>query len=81
MTHVELDNAISAGVQWGSIGAGMVSTFEENSARLERNHTLEAWAKLDRMEKAMIIAVRRIGNAMQNLQTEAEIRASKRKMK
>jgi hypothetical protein len=59
----------------------MVPTFEENSARLERNYTLEAWANLDRTEKAMIIAIRRIGNAMQNLQTEAEIRASKRKMK
>ena len=81
MTRVELDNAISAGIQWGSIGAGMVPTFEENSARLERNYTLEAWSKLDGMEKAMIVAIRRIGNAMQNLQTEAEIRASKRKMK
>ena len=59
----------------------MVPTFEENSARLERNYTLEMWSKLDGMEKAMIVAIRRIGNAMQNLQTEAEIRASKRKMK
>jgi len=59
----------------------MVPTFEENSARLERNYTLEAWSKLDGMEKAMIIAIRRIGNSMQNLQVEAEIRANKRKMK
>ena len=76
-----MDDSISAGIQWGSIGAGMVPTFEENSARLERGYTLEAWSKLDRTEKAMIIAIRRIGNAMSNLQTEAEVRASKRKMK
>jgi hypothetical protein len=81
VTRVELDNAVSAGIQWGSIGVGMVPTFEENSARLERGYTLEVWSKLDGMEKAMIIAIRRIGNAMQNLQTEAEIRANKRKMK
>ena len=81
MTRIELDDSVSAGIQWGSIGVGMVPMFEENSARLERNYTLEAWARLDATEKAMIVAVRRIGNAMQNLQTEAEIRASKRKTK
>lgn len=81
MTHIELDDAVSAGIKWGSIGIGMVPMFEENSARLERGYTLEAWSQLDSMEKAMIIAIRRIGNSMSNLQTEAEIRASKRKTK
>lgn len=61
------------------IGDGMVPTFEEQIARLERNYSVEDWLRLDGMEKAMIIAVRRIDIAMKNLQTEAEIKAANRK--
>lgn len=61
------------------IGDGMVPTFEEQIARLERNYSINDWLELDSMEKAIIVAVRRIDIAMKNLQTEAEIQHANRK--
>lgn len=81
VTRIELDNGINAGIYWRSLGEGMVPIFEEHLARLERNIRLDEWWKLEPMERAMIVAVRRVDNATKNLQTEAEIRASKRNMK
>lgn len=65
---------------WGSIGPGMVPVFEEHSARLERNYRIEEWYAMDPLERAMIVAVRRIDIAAKNHQTEAEIQESKRNM-
>lgn len=42
---------------------------------------MDAWYELDPMERAMVIAIRRIGNAMTNLQMEAEMKAAKAKAK
>lgn len=81
ITRIELDNAVSAGVLWGSLGADMVPLFEEHSARLERDYTLAEWYALDRMERALVVAHRRIDMASRNLQSEAEIRDAKRKSK
>lgn len=61
-----------------SLGENMVPLFEEHEARLERNISLKAWGTMPGMEKALIVAHRRIKIAMQNLQTEAEIRKAKR---
>lgn len=57
----------------------MVPTFEEHIARVERNISISTWSEMDPMEKAIIIALRRIDNAMKNLQMEAEIKAANRK--
>lgn len=81
VTRIELDNAISAGVTWGSLGSDMVPLFEEHSARLERGYTLEQWYTLDRMERALVVAHRRVDMASKNLQSDAEIRDAKRKSK
>lgn len=81
ITRVELDNYISAGVRWGSLDADMVPIFEEHAARLEKNYKLSEWYELDRMERAMIIAVRRIDIAAKNLQTEAEIKKAQQDAK
>lgn len=59
----------------------MVPIFEEHAVRLERNYTLEQWADLDAMEKAIVIAVRRIDMAAKNLQIEAEIKKANHEMK
>lgn len=80
VTRIELDNGVSAGIYWRSIGVGMVPIFEEQAARLERNISLAEWASMPPMERALVIAVRRVDNAVKNLQTEAEVRASKRNM-
>lgn len=42
---------------------------------------MDAWYALDPMERAIVVAIRRIGNAMTNLQMEAEIKAAKQKAK
>jgi hypothetical protein len=81
ITRIELDNGVNAGIYWRNLGEGMVPIFEEHLARLERGLSLGDWWKLESMERALIIAVRRIENAAKNHQTEAEVRAAKRKGK
>lgn len=81
ITRIELQDGISAGIRWGSIGPDMVPIFEEQAARLERNYTLQQWADLEPMEKAIVIAVRRIDMAAKNLQIEAEIKKANHDMK
>ena len=56
-----------------------VPLYEEHSARIEAHYGIKDWYELDPMERAVIIAVRRIGNAMTNLQMEAEMKAAKMK--
>jgi hypothetical protein len=81
VTKAELTHGVTTGIRWGALGRDMVPVFEEMSARLERNMTLEQWAALDPMERALVVAQRRIDNAIRNIQTEAEIRAAKKKQR
>jgi hypothetical protein len=46
---------------------------------MERNIGLKDWAEMDVTEKALFIAVRRLGMAMKNLQSEAEIQSAEKK--
>ena len=78
LTRIELDNGISAGIRLGSLGADMVPMFEEHSARLERNISIRDWYAMEPMERAMVVAIRRLDNAIKNHQEEAEIKAAKR---
>lgn len=79
VTRIEPDHAVSAGIRWGSIADDMVPLFEEHAARIAANYSLAEWMALEPLERAMVIAVRRIENAMHALQTEAEIKDAKRK--
>lgn len=79
ITRIELDHGVSAGIRLGSLGEDMVPLFEEHTARLERNIRLKDWYEMEPMERAMVVAVRRLDNAMKNHQAEAEIRHSKNK--
>lgn len=79
VTRIELDIGTHAGIRWGSLSGEMVPIFEEQAARLERNYTVQAWLDLDPMERALVIAIRRVDNAMKNIQAEAEMREAKRK--
>ena len=81
VTRIELDNGISAGIRLGSLGADMVPTFEEHSARLERGISVKDWYAMEPMERAFVVAIRRIENAMKNHQAEAEIKHAKRNAK
>lgn len=77
VTRFEPEFAVSAGVMWGSLGEGFVPIFEEHTARLERNYSLKEWYALDPMERALVVAMRRIDIATKNLQSDAEIRKAK----
>lgn len=79
ITKIELSHATSSGVWLGSICPGIIPTYEEHIARIEHKISLEAWSEMSVDEKAMIIAVRRISRAMENLQAEAEIEKSEKK--
>ncbi len=59
----------------------MVPIFEEHATRIENGFSIEDWYKLESIERAMIVAMRRIDVASKNLQAEAEIKASKRNSK
>lgn len=78
VTRAELTHNVSAGIRWGALGADMVPIFEETSVRLERGYSIEIWSNLDPMERALMIAQRRIDIAVKNLQAEAEMRDAKR---
>jgi len=71
VTEIELDHAVSSGAEMRALGPGMVPVFEEHTARLERDIRLEEWETMDPLEKALIIAQRRIGISLENLQAEA----------
>lgn len=75
---MELENGISAGISLRLLRKGLVPIYEEHSARIERNISLEVWSEMGEMEKALIIAQRRIAIAMKNLQSDAEAEQIKR---
>ena len=79
VTEVELDHGVSAGIGLRSFGNGMVSVFEEQDVRIDNKMSLAEWDELPYMERVIIIATNRVKRSMKNLQSEAEIRESKRK--
>lgn len=81
VTEVELDHGLSAGIRLQMIGIDMVPVQEEHESRLERGIGLEEWGRMPLFEKALVVASRRVRNAMQNIHTEAEIRQAERDAK
>lgn len=77
ITHVEVENSVSAGIQLNVYCPGVVPFYEEHESRLERGINLATWAEMDPLEKALVIAMRRSRIAQQNLQADAEIRKAK----
>lgn len=72
---------MNAGVKLKAYANGLVPIYEEHTARLERGIGLEAWSEMEEMEKALIVAGRRVRVAMHNLQEEAQIKQSERDAK
>lgn len=81
VTRVELSDTVSAGIRWNAFDNGMVPFFEEHTIRLENHYSVEAWYALPAMERAICIARKRIDIAIQNLQSEAEIKRAKQQAK
>ena len=73
VTKIELAHGVSAGILVSTPISGIVSLYEEHTARLEHGIGLKTWSEMEVDEKAMIIALRRINNAVKNLQEEAAI--------
>lgn len=78
---MELEDPVYSGVQLKSLIEGMVPVYEEQAARAERGISMETWVAMPLHEKAMTIALRRVGIAMANLQSEAEGRHMEKKVK
>ena len=78
ITRVEFESGVSAGISWRLLGVGMVPIYEEHLARLERGIGMKEWYNMEPMERAIIIAVRRIDNASKGHQTEAESKKMRR---
>ena len=78
VTQIELKYGVSAGISVKML-AGLIPLYEEHEARLERNIRIDDWLDMSEMEKALVIASRRVRIAMRNLQEEAQIEQSKRK--
>lgn len=81
LSGVELDETINAGVRLKKLGEDMVPFFEEHTARLERGHSLESWYVLQPMERALIVAQRRLDHAMKAHQNQAEAKRMKQQAK
>lgn len=81
VSQIELEHGVSAGVRLRSYSTGLVPLYEEHETRLERGIGLEAWSEMEEMEKALIIAARRVRIAIHNLQEEAQIKQSEKQMK
>lgn len=81
VTRIDIDIGVSTGIRWGSLSQDMVPIFEEHIARLERGYKINEWLEMDPMERAMVVAVRRIDNAMKNIQAEAEYKQAKKEAK
>lgn len=75
---MELDNAVSSGVNLKSFGPDTVPIHEEHEARLERGIRLAEWTEMETLEKALVIANRRTRIAIANLQADAEIKHARR---
>lgn len=79
VTEIELDHGVSAGVSLRLLGNGLAPVFEVEDARQENRISIQTWYfEMSEMERALIIARRRIDRAMKNLQTEAEIKKAER---
>lgn len=72
---------MQTGAELRAIGNDMVPLYEEHTARLEARIRIHEWEGMDMMEKALVIAQRRIQIALENLQAEAQIHAAQRNTK
>ena len=78
VSQIELEHGVNAGISLRAYNKNMVSIYEEHGARLERGISLDDWMAMDTLEKALIVAHRRIRVAIHNLQEEAQIKAMKK---
>jgi len=79
VSQVEIENGISAGLHWRAMAHGIVPVYEEHTARLERNIGIADWYEMDPMERAIVVAARRIRMASEAHQADAEIKEARKK--
>lgn len=81
ISRIELEHGVSSGIRLGSLAPDMVPLFDEHSARMASNKDMKEWYGMDRMERAMLVAVWRIDRSIKNHQAEAEIAQARRNAK
>lgn len=77
VSDIAPENGIHTGVLWRSYGNGLVPIYEEHSARLSKNISLDTWMAMTGIERAFIVAMARIQNALENQRNEAEVQKAK----
>jgi len=76
---VEPKHAVPPGVDLKNLlGEGVVSPYEEHTARIERGFTLSEWQAMVEWDRALVVAQRRVSISIGNHQADAQIDAAKK---
>lgn len=81
VTEIELEHGVSAGILLRSLSEDTVPPYYEHLARVRAGKSLSEWQVMGRWDKALIIAIMQVDNAVQGHQAEAEIKSAQRKAK
>lgn len=77
VTEVELEYGVSAGIYLRSLSKDTIPPYYEHSARMKAGKSLSEWESMSRWEKALVVAIVQIDNAVEGHQAEAEIKHAK----
>lgn len=72
---------MSAGILLRSLSEDSVPPYYEHLSRVRAGKSLSEWHAMSRWDKALIVAIMQIDNAVQGHQAEAEIKSAQRKAK
>jgi hypothetical protein len=81
VTEIELEHGVSAGILLRSLSEDSIPLYYEHVARTKAGKTLSEWERMDRMDKAMAVAIMLISNSIEGHQAEAEIKNAERRIK
>lgn len=73
VTEIELEHGVSAGILLRSFSEDGVPPYYEHLARVKAGKSLSEWQSMNRWDKALIVAIMQIENAVKGHQAEAEI--------
>lgn len=72
---------MSAGILLRSLSEDTIPQYYEHLARVKYGKSLSEWMAMSRWDKALIVAIMQVDNAVQGHQAEAEIQRAQRKAK
>lgn len=81
VTEIELEYGVSAGIYLRSLSEDTIPPYYEHSARVKAGKSLAEWEAMSRWDKALVVAIMQIDNAVQGHQAEAEIKHARANVK